>query len=63
VRRRAALAVGFALLILATIAVFALIDSASHSASDTLRPFLLLMVPVWTIAALVARLVLRRATR
>ena len=31
----------------------------SHSASDTLRPFLLTMVPLWLVALWAARIVLR----
>jgi len=51
-------AAGLTVLVLATIALFVLIDSGSHSASDTLRPFLLIAVPVWVVAVLSARLVL-----
>ncbi|HVS84255.1 MAG TPA: hypothetical protein VHD91_01325 [Gaiellaceae bacterium] len=36
----------------ATVAVFWAFDRNSHSASDTLRPFLLTMVPVWLLAGL-----------
>jgi lipopolysaccharide export LptBFGC system permease protein LptF len=62
-RGRAALAVGFGVLTLATIVVFALVDAGSHSASDTLRPFLLIAVPVWVAALLSAWLVVRSRAR
>ncbi len=57
--RRVALVVGLAALVVATIVAFVVIDSGSHSASDTLRPFLLLMVPVWAVVLLIGRLLLR----
>jgi hypothetical protein len=47
--------VGFAVLVLATIALFVLIDSGSHSASDTVRPFLLITVPLWLAVIWIAR--------
>jgi hypothetical protein len=34
-----------------TVLVFQAFDRQSHSVSDTLRPFLITMVPVWAIAA------------
>jgi hypothetical protein len=46
-------------LAIGTVNVFLVIDSTSHSVSDTLRPFLLTMVPVWTVALYAARIVLR----
>jgi hypothetical protein len=42
--------VAFALLLLGTMLVFAAFDRVSHSASDTLRPFLITMAPVWAVA-------------
>jgi hypothetical protein len=56
---RIALLVVFALLAYGTVNVFVILDSQSHSASDTLRPFLLTMVPVWLVALWAARIVLR----
>ena len=56
---RIALAIMFALLVFGTINVFVVLDSNSHSASDTLRPFLLTMVPLWIVALWAARIVLR----
>ena len=39
----------------ATIISFWMFDRGSHSASDTIRPFLILMAPVWLIVALAVR--------
>jgi hypothetical protein len=50
----AALAVGSAL-------VFLAFDAGSHSASDTIRPFLITVGPVWVVAVWAATTVLRRA--
>ena len=49
----------FGLLIYGTLNVFLILDSNSHSASDTLRPFLLTMVPIWLVALWAARIVMR----
>jgi len=54
------LAIGFLFLIYGTVAVFVALDRYSHSASDTLRPFLITMVPVWAIT-IAGALVLIRA--
>ena len=56
---RTGLVLVFALLIFGTVNVFMIIDGSSHSVSDTLRPFLLTMVPVWAVAVYAARIVLR----
>ena len=40
----------FALLLVGTVLVFEAFDRSSHSASDTLRPFIITMAPVWTVA-------------
>ncbi len=56
---RIALAIMFALLIFGTVNLFFNLDAGSHSASDTLRPFLLTMVPLWLVAIWAARIVLR----
>jgi hypothetical protein len=50
-----------ALLLCATLSVFLFLDRNSHSASDTLRPFLLTMAPMWLVALFVFRAVLRRS--
>jgi hypothetical protein len=42
--------VAFAVLLFGTMLVFEAFDSHSHSASDTLRPFIITMLPVWAVA-------------
>jgi hypothetical protein len=49
----------FALLMAGTVMVFAAFDRVSHSASDTLRPFLITMAPVWAVALAGAWVVVR----
>jgi hypothetical protein len=49
----------FLLLLYGTVMVFQVFDRDSHSASDTLRPFLITMVPVWAVAVAGAMAVLR----
>jgi hypothetical protein len=50
---RIALVVGAAVfLVWGTILVFLAFDRYSHSASDTLRPFIITMSPVWVVAVL-----------
>ena len=56
---RIALFVVFALLLYGTVMVFIALDTNSHSASDTLRPFLLTMAPVWLVTLWAARVALR----
>jgi hypothetical protein len=48
------------LLLVGTVLVFRAFDAHSHSASDTLRPFLITMLPVWLVAVAAARALLRR---
>jgi hypothetical protein len=50
----------FALLLYGTVFVFLAFDRDSHSASDTIRPFILTMGPVWVVAIVAARVVLRK---
>jgi hypothetical protein len=50
---------GGALLTGATVVVFLAFDRTSHSASDTLRPFLITMLPVWVVFAACVRILLR----
>jgi putative Mn2+ efflux pump MntP len=52
-------AAAFVLLALGTVMVFQAFDRDSHSASDTIRPFLITMAPVWAVAIAAARVVLR----
>ena len=53
--KRLIVIIGFVLLLCATVVVFMQFDRNSHSASDTLRPFILTMAPVWLIAVAAAR--------
>lgn len=57
------LIVGFALLVIGTVMVFLAFDRDSHSASDTIRPFLITMAPVWAVAIAGASVLLRRPTK
>ena len=59
-RTWALLAVGFVLLSYGTMLVFANFDRNSNSVSDTLRPFIITMAPVWAIAIAGAVVLLRR---
>jgi len=55
-------AVGIAFVVLAygTVLVFMAFDRDSHSASDTIRPFIITMGPVWALAIWSAVTVLTR---
>ena len=44
------IALAFALLLFGTVLVFQTFDRTSHSASDTLRPFIITTFPVWLVA-------------
>lgn len=48
--RIAGVVAAFAVLLLGTVLVFAAFDRSSHSASDTLRPFIITMAPAWAVA-------------
>lgn len=56
----AALGVAFAVLLFGTVLVFQAFDRNSHSASDTLRPFVITMAPVWAVAVAAAATLLQR---
>ncbi len=56
----AVLGVAFLLLLYGTVAVFEAFDRVSHSNSDTIRPFVITMAPVWAVAIAAARVLLRR---
>jgi hypothetical protein len=43
--------------------VFEAFDRQSHSVSDTIRPFLITMAPVWAVAIAGAMVLLRRPTK
>lgn len=53
-RRVISVAVGLVALVVSVL-LFATFDRDSHSASDTLRPFIITMVPVWLIAYVAVR--------
>jgi len=57
------LAAGLVLLLAGTVMVFQAFDHDSHSASDTIRPFLITMAPVWAVAIAGATVLLRRPTK
>jgi uncharacterized membrane protein HdeD (DUF308 family) len=54
-----ALIVGFVLLVAGTVMVFMAFDRDSNSASDTIRPFVITMAPVWAVAIAAAIVLLR----
>ena len=53
------LIVGLVLLLYGTVAVFMAFDRVSHSNSDTIRPFVITMAPVWVVAIAAAIVLLR----
>ena len=53
------LIVGLLLLLYGTVAVFMAFDRVSHSNSDTIRPFVITMAPVWAVAIVSAMVLLR----
>ena len=58
-RLRVGMAAAFLLLLYGTVMVFLAFDRNSHSGSDTIRPFVITMAPVWAVA-IAAALALRR---
>lgn len=52
----------FAVLLFGTVLVFQAFDRVSHSNSDTIRPFVITMAPVWAIAIWAASVLLRRSS-
>jgi len=58
-RRTVLVLLGTAVLAVGTVLVFRAFDARSHSASDTLRPFLITMTPVWVVAVGAAMVLLR----
>ena len=56
--------VGLALVVLlyGTVGVFEAFDKVSHSNSDTIRPFVITMGPVWALAIAAAAVLLRKRT-
>ena len=53
-------ALAFIVLIYGTVLVFLAFDRDSHSASDTIRPFVITMAPVWALAVAAAGVLLQR---
>jgi hypothetical protein len=53
-------AVALIVLLYGTVAVFEAFDRNSHSASDTIRPFIITMGPVWALAIAAATVLLRK---
>lgn len=58
--RVAGVAVGLAVLLYGTVAVFVAFDRVSHSNSDTIRPFVITMGPVWVLTIWAATVLLRK---
>jgi hypothetical protein len=54
-----AVIVAFIVLLYGTVMVFLAFDRVSHSASDTIRPFIITMAPVWAVAVAAAVVLLR----
>ena len=53
-------AVALVLLLYGTVAVFEAFDRVSHSNSDTIRPFVITMGPVWALVIAAAAVLLRK---
>jgi len=58
--RFAGVAVALAVLLYGTVAVFEVFDRVSHSNSDTIRPFVITMGPVWVLSIWAATVLLRK---
>ena len=59
----AGMAVALAALIFGSVLVFQVYDRNSHSASDTIRPFLITVAPLWAVAVAAAFVLLRRPSK
>jgi hypothetical protein len=57
----AGVVVAFVALVFGSVLVFQVFDRNSHSASDTIRPFVITMAPVWAVAVAAAIVLLRPA--
>jgi hypothetical protein len=53
-------AVALAVLLYGSVLVFEAFDRTSHSGSDTIRPFVITMGPVWLLAIWAATVLLRK---
>jgi len=58
-KTRVGLLIAFLVLAYGTALVFLAFDRDSHSASDTIRPFIITMLPVWIVAIAAARVLFR----
>jgi hypothetical protein len=61
--RRMATVASAAMLVAASVVVFLIFDSHSHSNSDTIRPFVITMAPAWILYVLVWRFVTVKRTK
>jgi hypothetical protein len=61
--RVAGVAVAFAALVFGSVLVFQVFDRNSDSASDTIRPFVITVAPLWAVAVAAAVVLLRRPTK
>ena len=59
-KTRATVAVALLVLLYGSVLVFEAFDRNSNSASDTIRPFVITMAPVWVLAIAAARVLLQR---
>ena len=59
----AGVVVAFVALVFGSVLVFQLFDRNSHSASDTIRPFVITVGPLWAVAVAAAVVLLRRPTK
>ncbi|GAC1512550.1 MAG: hypothetical protein NVS1B3_16340 [Candidatus Dormibacteraceae bacterium] len=55
--------IALAILVYGSVLVFLAFDRNSHSNSDTIRPFVITMGPVWGLAIAAAAVLLRNARR
>ena len=56
----AGVSVALAVLLVGTVLVFQAFDRNSNSASDTIRPFVITMAPVWALTIWAVKVVLRK---
>jgi hypothetical protein len=59
-KRLGAIAIAFVALMYGTVLVFLAFDRNSNSASDTIRPFVITMAPVWALSIAAARVLLQK---
>jgi hypothetical protein len=53
--------IAFVVLLYGSVLVFLAFDRNSTSASDTIRPFVITMAPVWALSIAAARVILQRS--